>query len=395
MNCDRFEGLLVDFMMDEIDPYEKDLVNKHLTACPNCAKRLGEYLKIRRVFNDETIPQPSPHVLAMLSKRARQELAKDNTPFWKRWFYSPIFVPVLSSALAISLWVYYGEKGINYSPDETIYSRVSAAKRAPSAQEPNPPVSENRVLDKIELENPIVLQKQLEGGSRLQASGEKILEGRKSKPSSISSGKPSSVASKVSGKKVGIREESGGFLEAVAPLEEIFNEKDTEKADKTTEELASANLNAESMNAQALIPPTKTEEESLESGVLAEGQLGKHGEQEIRGNMKEVNEAELSLYQEIAHDELLNLALKQQKDGNCEASIKTNEGLLRTSPPPSDIVKGKAYLSLAECYERKGDLENAILNYQNLEEVSRKQAKLVKDKIEALREKMSYLKLRK
>ncbi len=394
MSCERFKGLLVDFMMDEIDPYEKDLVNKHLIACPDCSKRLEEYLKIQRVFNEETMPQASPHVLAMLSKRARQEIAKDNPPFWKRWFYSPIFVPVLSSALAISLWIYYGEKGINYPPDEAIYSRDTAAKRVPSAQEQNPPVGENSVLDKIESENPIVLPKQLEGGSRLKGNGGKILGDIKSKPGSVSSGKPSSVSSKASGKKGGVREESVGYLATVAPLEELVNEKDTEKADKATEDLASVNLKAESLNAPAPIPLTKTEGESLESGVLAEGQLGKSRVEENRGDMKEVNGAELFSYQEIAYDELLNLALKQQKDGNCEASIKTNERLLKTSPPPSDLIKGKAYLSLAECYEKKGDLENAILNYQNLEEVSRKQANLVKDKIEALREKMSYLKLR-
>ncbi len=393
MNCERFEGLLVDFMMVEIDPYEKDLVNQHLIACPDCSKRLEEYLKIQRVFNEETIPQASPHVLAMLSKRARQEIAKDNPPFWKRWFYSPVFVPVLSTALAISLWIYYGEKDINYSPDEAIYSRDTAAKRVPLAQEQNPPVSENSVLDKIESENPIVLPKQLEGGSRLQGSGGKILEDIKSKPGSVSSGKPSSVSSKASGKKGGVREESVVFLATVAPLEELVNEKDTEKADKATEDLATANLKAESLNVPAPIPLTKTEGESLERGVLAEGQLGKSGGEENRGDMKEVNGAELFLYQEISYDQLLNLALKQQKDGNCEASIRTNKSLLKSSPPPSDLIKGKAYLSLAECYEKKGDLENAILNYQNLEEVSRKQANLVKDKIEALREKMSYLKL--
>src|SRR3989337_3296243 len=147
MNCERFEELLIDFMDNEIEPSEREVVKKHLAACPRCSRRLEEYQEIRRIFNEETIPQPSPQVLATISKRARQEVAKEKTPFWKRWFYSPILVPVLSSALAVFVWIYYGQKNIDYSPGETIYSRDAMAKKVPVAEQQNIPLSGNKVLE--------------------------------------------------------------------------------------------------------------------------------------------------------------------------------------------------------------------------------------------------------
>ena len=50
----------------------------------------------------------------------------------------------------------------------------------------------------------------------------------------------------------------------------------------------------------------------------------------------------------------LQLAQRQQAEGNCEASIKTNEALLDTSPPPPADVQAGSYKSLAECYEKTG-----------------------------------------
>jgi tetratricopeptide (TPR) repeat protein len=105
-------------------------------------------------------------------------------------------------------------------------------------------------------------------------------------------------------------------------------------------------------------------------------------------------EAKLYAYRESVYNEQLNLALKQQKEGNCEASIKTNEELLKASPPPPDSIKEKAYLSLAECYEQKGDWYKAISSYNNLQEIAPKQTAFAKDRIEALKQKINLLKAR-
>jgi len=77
MNCERFEELLIDFMDNEIEPSEREMVKKHLMTCSHCSEKLEEFQEIRRRFNKESLPQPSPQVLATISKRARQEVAKD------------------------------------------------------------------------------------------------------------------------------------------------------------------------------------------------------------------------------------------------------------------------------------------------------------------------------
>src|SRR3989304_1430001 len=386
MNCERFEELLIDFMDNEIEPSERELVKKHLAACPRCSRRLEEYQEIRRIFNEETIPQPSPQVLATLSNRARQEVAKEKTPFWKRWSYSPILVPLLSSALAVFVWIYYGQKNIEYSPGETKYSREAMAKKVPMAQQPNIPVSGNKVLDKIESEKRAILSKPLERRSNVPGSGEKILEGIESKAGSVLSSKPYSISSQASGKRETIQEESSSPLEA-APVQEQVAEKDLKETGKTSGDVASASLEDKSMNEPAPITPAKTEEGSL-------GEVEKLVEQETREKKEKSKEAKLYAYRESAYNEQLNLALKQQNEGNCEASIKTNEELLKISPPPPNSVKEKAYLSLAECYEQNGDLENAISNYNNLQVVAPVQTTFAKVKIEALRQKITQLKAR-
>src|SRR3990170_9121451 len=152
MNCERFEELLIDLMDNEIEPSDREMVKKHLMTCSYCSKKLDEYQEIRRRFNKESLPQPSPQVLATLSKRAKQEIAKDKSPFWKKWFYTPILVPVLSSALALSVWIYYGQKNIDYSPGETIYSRDTIARKVPVAEQQNIPASGNKVSEEIKSE---------------------------------------------------------------------------------------------------------------------------------------------------------------------------------------------------------------------------------------------------
>jgi len=386
MNCERFEELLIDFMDNEIEPSEREMVKKHLMTCSHCSEKLEEFQEIRRRFNKESLPQPSPQVLATISKRARQEVAKDKSPFWKRWFYSPILVPVLSSALALSVWIYYGQKNIDYSPGETIYSRDAMAKKVPVAQQPDVPLSGNKVLEEIESEKHAILSNPLERGSNVPGSGENILEGRESKPGSVLSSEPYSISSQTSGKGETIQEESSSPLGA-APVQEQVAEKDLKETGKTSGDVASANLETKSMNEPAPIPPAKTEEGSL-------GEVEKLVEQETREDKERSKEAKLYAYRESAYNEQLNLALKQQNEGNCEASIKTNEELLKISPPPSDSVKEKAYLSLAGCYEQKGDLENAISNYNNLQQAAPSQTAFAKDRIEALRQKITFLKAR-
>jgi len=66
----------------------------------------------------------------------------------------------------------------------------------------------------------------------------------------------------------------------------------------------------------------------------------------------------------------LTLALKQQMEGDCAASVRTNRAILNSTPAPPDYIRAYSYRSLAECYEKTGDAKKAVENYVLLIKVS-------------------------
>ena len=84
---------------------------------------------------------------------------------------------------------------------------------------------------------------------------------------------------------------------------------------------------------------------------------------------------------------LLRLALRQQTEGDCDASIRTNEILLQSSPEPPGDVQAQSYRSLAECYEKQGKLDLAVMNYTQLGRVSPGDSGFVNSRIMRLRDK--------
>jgi hypothetical protein len=83
---------------------------------------------------------------------------------------------------------------------------------------------------------------------------------------------------------------------------------------------------------------------------------------------------------------LLRLALRQQTEGDCDASIKTNEILLQSSPEPPGDMQAQSYRSLAECYEKQGKLDLAVMNYTQLGRVSPGDSGFVNSRIMRIRD---------
>ena len=87
----------------------------------------------------------------------------------------------------------------------------------------------------------------------------------------------------------------------------------------------------------------------------------------------------------------LELAQRQQAEGNCEASIKTNETLLNSTPPPPQSLQAASFRSLAECYEQTGDMPSAIDSYKNLAKVDPAQSEFVNEKLEEIKIDAAYM----
>jgi len=80
----------------------------------------------------------------------------------------------------------------------------------------------------------------------------------------------------------------------------------------------------------------------------------------------------------------LNVALNQQKAGDCESAIITNENNLKNSPAAPEKIKEQTYLSLAQCYEQQNKYAKAIENYNYLQQVAPTQKIFATKKIQEL-----------
>lgn len=355
MDCKRFEELLIEFIENQLVSSDMAAVKKHLSACPNCSREVEEYKEFRRMLNEETALQPSSETLARLSRAARDAVKRDQTPFWKKWFYSPILVPALSSALALFLWVSYGKN----SPDlffgvRNRHSTEVMAKKTPSGQEPNVQIAGEPALEDFRPGQGRALSKKL---SPVIPRGSELNSGIEAAPPGVA---PS----------------------AELPAGEV---KETDKISDYKAETFTGSVDSNPLNNPGSEP--STQEEFAKRQVLAK-ELSE--EEVVERNLEDeqrIKEAQLYSSPKDSYQDKLDLALKQQREGNCGASIKTSEDLLKASPPPPNSLMEKAYLSLAECYEKRGDWDRAILNYQNLQEAASEQARFAEDKIEGIRQK--------
>lgn len=354
MDCKSFDKVLVDFVEGELDRSETEAALNHLAACPYCSRDVEEYKEIKRILEDENPMKASPELLARISAAARGELAKERQSFWKKWFYSPILVPVLSSALALFIWVSYGQKSLDlFSSGRDIYPTEVVAKKLPAPEESFLSAGKEEVQKDSRPEQTEVLR-------RLSPASPPIFEKRVENQTSSPGSAPFMAKSSIEA---------------------------TKEEDEASQYDVPFSSESESESGIAKEGPG-TNEESPRDDLLAGGSV--QDERELRTTEGKSKKSDPASYQEYQYYALLNLALKQQNEGDCEQAIKTNEELLKTSPLPPGPVQAKAYLSLAECYEREGNWVEAISNYNNLQRVSPEQSTYAKNKIASILQK-SYL----
>ena len=319
MNCERCSELLIEYIHGGLSPEERETIAAHLGGCAECAREFEEYAEIRRAVTEESVlPEPSRDVMARLSKTARDDVARERRPFWKRLPLSPILIPALTTAVALMVWFYYGQGGGGYmdtmsrdvmarkmkEPGSGIETRGQAApgmrREYPVEAESSPAMSERGAADEVMPAAPAPPQAELY-----------------------------SLSDEAPGASAGTEEDSDVKEEAL------------------TEAAAKKSAPAR--------PMTQAESFSAAAANDYSGQL--------------------------------LLALRQQTEGDCDASIKTNETLLQSTPEPPGYVRAQSYRSLAECYEKQGKLDLAVVNYTQLREVSPEESSFADSRILELRQK--------
>lgn len=312
MDCERCSELLVEYMDGGLSPEDRAAVAEHLSGCQECARELEEYSEIRRVVTEESpLPAPSDEVMARLSKAARDGIAREKQPFWKRRPYSPILIPVLSSAIALMVWFYYGH-------------------------------GERPFMDTASRD--VLASKMKEPAKGYETTGQAAPEMRREYPA-VAESSPSR----------GEAASSDEGIAAAPPVEETYALSDQapgQEADFENEETA---LPA---------PVMKKTEQALSQASTADAVKDYAG--------------------------ILRLALKQQTEGDCEASIRTNEILLQSDPEPPGDVQAQSYRSLAECYEKQGKLDLAVANYTQLGEVSPEDSSFAESRISEIRQRSAH-----
>lgn len=321
MNCERCSELLVEYMDGGLGPEERAAVAAHLSGCEECRRELEEYAEIRRVVAEESpLPEPSQEVMARLSEAARDKVSREKRPFFKRWPYSPILIPALSTAIALMVWFYYGNAGRD-------------------------------IMDTASRD--VMARKMKEPGSRMETVGQAAPEPEREYPVEAESSPA-----------LGDTGESGeGMLAAPAPpppQAEMRTLPDDE--DGTTAGTEEVSRNKES----------SLFDEAARKSVpgLTSSQAESATEEAAKGD----------------YSGLLRLALRQQTEGDCDASIKTNEILLRSDPEPPGEVQAQSFRSLAECYEKQGKLDLAVMNYTQLQQVSPEESSFAESRISAIKQ---------
>ncbi len=318
MNCERCSESLIEYMHGGLDPEERQAVAAHLGGCEECAREFEEYAEIRRAVTEEPVlPEPSREVMARLSKAARDDVARERRPFWKRLPLSPILIPALTTAVALMVWFYYGQGGGGYM--DTMSRDVMARKMK-------------------------------EQDSSMETAGQAAPEMRREYPVEAESSPAMSergAADEVMPAAPAPPQADLYSLSDKAPGASAGTEEDSDVKEEALSETAAKK------SAPALPLP---QAESLSAGDTKD------------------------------YGGILSLALRQQTEGDCDASIRTNEILLQSYPEPPADMQARSYRSLAECYEKQGKLDLAVANYTQLRQIAPEESSLADTRILEIRQ---------
>ena len=462
MKCERVEELLIDYLEGEIEPSENKLVEAHLQSCHDCSKKFSEFKEIRSAFQSEILPQPSQKVLEILTIKAKQDLSKEKISFWKKWFYSPVLIPTLTTALALMIWIDYKDSNQpQFDDNAEIYSREVMAEKIPqggkaignfraadesSGRKQNAAASASDTTTgerRRDLPASPSIRDELPEGQIRVDEDENYKEIYKTGEALDFSSESDRAYDTESFSNLENYEEKNpkpvSKSKARQELsEKLKNEKSVESANKAPATEGFDRLVSYESKPQAPADPNKQDDDGFRfslgsSKVMAKKvhkPSGDIGLDTVVGDNKELADEEgldnvarakiseqvrsAEKESQISKDKLedgrliavdspkeildkstlrqLNVALNQQKAGDCESAIITNENNIKNIPTAPDEIKEQTYLSLAQCYEQQNKYAKAIENYNYLQQVAPSQTIFATKKIQELNFKVQNLK---
>lgn len=348
MKCEECSELLVDYIHNELGSEVNATVKDHLSSCIKCSRELEEYTEIRMAAQGEALPEISSEVLSKISKAAKDNLQQNKKAFWKKWSYSPILVPALTSAIVLSVWFYSGYDGVNISPEVASNRGESSLKVPLEAMEGQSDSVGGIIENNTEMEDTSVLE-----GKSGSALNDNIAE-------------PSENLQMFSDEQPPSHTLDTSLLESQDPADLEFVERERSKQIALPQ-------------TQDAEPPTKTKSEASPK-------------QNVLMDSFEQEESE-SVNLRMQNDK--PLVAQKKKEDECDISIATNEAIVNSTTPVSKAIQKESYKMLAQCYEQKGDFDRAISNYMNLEQVAPEESSFANTRIQYIRNRIKLDQMRK
>lgn len=125
MDCKQFEKLILDYIDGNLDKELSQICYHHLSNCPDCTELNENYKSIRSEIKRVERESPSADVLQSIREHAREQGIIKKTPFYKKWFYSPILVPTVAAAVTLLIVLNTNEEYMNRQNPAESKVRVS------------------------------------------------------------------------------------------------------------------------------------------------------------------------------------------------------------------------------------------------------------------------------
>src|SRR5574341_2381839 len=96
MNCEKLEGLLIEYLDGVLNPAGRATVETHLAACAGCRERVESFRAVSRALDAWETPEVSPWFNARLHAKIAESESKASWPDALRASLKPSYTMALA-----------------------------------------------------------------------------------------------------------------------------------------------------------------------------------------------------------------------------------------------------------------------------------------------------------